>query len=84
MTKGVKIEGFPPKASKQLDNIIDFINLNDFGWKANECLKTGAKCNSTAQTTESQALEFGKGEGFKAAVEEAQKFRTKYQSSEEI
>lgn len=85
--------------SDENDLMISAINSLDLGWKADVCklqkhhADYGAHCDQPlelAQTSaksgedQQETLEFGHGEAFKSALEEAQKFQKKYQSADQI
>jgi hypothetical protein len=77
---------------EETDLLIETINSLDLGWKADTCMlrkeKGSKKCEeplNLAQTSRihGKAL-YQKGDGYKAAVEEAQAFMKKYEKPEDI
>lgn len=79
----------------ETDLLISTINEMDLGWKADVCKyqkthsKYGDHCDQPvmlAQTSSSETSEneFGQGANFKAALDEAQKYMTKYPNTDAI
>lgn len=50
-------------STEKLDKLITYVNSNDLGWTANQCLHSKSKCgNSVAQKNESNPHKFGEGQ----------------------
>lgn len=85
------------KPNAHTDRLIELINTNELGWKADPCkLQThhhmyAEHCKkpavALAQVKSGEEFErnqFGQGEGFEKALEKAQRYQKKYTSSELI
>jgi hypothetical protein len=81
------------KPDEVTDLLIETINKNNYGWKADVCMlqrnhpSYGDHCDDTSllqQKDEDTLVEFGKTAGFDKALEKAQKYQKAYKSSSEI
>lgn len=86
------------KPSDETDKLIELINTNNIGWKADPCKLQkhhhmyAQECQNNkvnlaqtnSETEEGESYTFGHGEYFSKAVEQAQQFQKKYQDYKEI